>query len=566
MVRKGYYRYPEVKEDAQLSDVANECWALHLARNWSLFGFLFTGQLSSQLACKVCHKSSWSFEPFMSISLPMSLCETVVIDVTVALLPARKRRHLVARQGQGEDLIVLRNELPRLVTVLSEANGTVTDLVAKLYGMKGLPLLPQSPLTSVEVCLVLGQKVVQIFRPQEKLSLLEQYSKGITAIWAFETMAELTRGDRADCSLSSIDVGNLTGTPAKDIDRYTLFLGFPLSKAGGLAFNLPPPKEHFVHLINRCILPNQKLLWKKREPRPCGNPMLIRFTQGCSGAQFYESVWEAATAYLRPGSRYLQSENLWWNPRFAASSGKRPFVLRIVGSTGRGCARCPWGKQCLGCDIDPACERLELHPEEFVAIDWYLDVYAKDYVQTYDREQHESVEEARRIANRPRSLYDFLDKFTAPEELEHRECESCHARDTTKKRLAIFRAPPVFIIHLKRYEQKYDGDIFRSFRVKNNTVVDFPLENFDVQRFVNSEAAGRCNPETKYDLYAIIVRIRLANCRTTTACCRRATTRHMCGLAAGGTATTTHDVTRSPSPLKNSATPTCSSMFGSMSA
>ena len=66
VLEKPYFDSSRVQEK-EILDAAEECWSFNLRRNWSLFSFLFTGLLGSELTCKTCSKISWSFEPFMKI-------------------------------------------------------------------------------------------------------------------------------------------------------------------------------------------------------------------------------------------------------------------------------------------------------------------------------------------------------------------------------------------------------------------------------------------------------------------------------------------------------------------
>ncbi len=50
---------------------SQEAWTKHLIRNESVIVDLFHGQYKSTLVCSVCSKISVTFDPFMTLSLPI---------------------------------------------------------------------------------------------------------------------------------------------------------------------------------------------------------------------------------------------------------------------------------------------------------------------------------------------------------------------------------------------------------------------------------------------------------------------------------------------------------------
>ena len=52
-------------------EASREAWTKHLIRNESVIVDLFHGQYKSTLVCSVCSKISITFDPFMTLSLPI---------------------------------------------------------------------------------------------------------------------------------------------------------------------------------------------------------------------------------------------------------------------------------------------------------------------------------------------------------------------------------------------------------------------------------------------------------------------------------------------------------------
>ena len=87
-IDKPYVENPD-SDGRDITDLANECWANQLRRNWSIFYFLFYGQLKSHLNCKVCNKVSITFDNFTSIAMPLPEPSQLIMDIVVFRLPSQ---------------------------------------------------------------------------------------------------------------------------------------------------------------------------------------------------------------------------------------------------------------------------------------------------------------------------------------------------------------------------------------------------------------------------------------------------------------------------------------------
>jgi len=97
------------------------------------------------------------------------------------------------------------------------------------------------------------------------------------------------------------------------------------------------------------------------------------------------------------------------------------------------------------------------------------------------------------------TLYDCLGQFIAEERLEKDEkwrCPKCKDFKDSSKKIDIWTLPNILIIHLKRFM------FTRHKRGKLRTLVDFPLNELDLSKYVAS------TPKDKptYDLFAISVK------------------------------------------------------------
>ena len=91
------------------------------------------------------------------------------------------------------------------------------------------------------------------------------------------------------------------------------------------------------------------------------------------------------------------------------------------------------------------------------------------------------------------NIYDCFKKFVKEEILEeHNEwfCSKCKEHQRASKKIDIYKAPPILIIHLKRFSNNS----------KIDNVVRFPISDLDIREFVEE---AKPDEEYKYDLFAI---------------------------------------------------------------
>ena len=104
------------------------------------------------------------------------------------------------------------------------------------------------------------------------------------------------------------------------------------------------------------------------------------------------------------------------------------------------------------------------------------------------------------------NLYDCLNLFNSEEILEEDNewyCNICKKHRDVNKKMDIFKCPYYLIIQLKRFKQDNEegSSIFNIFNSsKNTTLVDFPINNLDLSKYVLSKS----NNNVKYNLIGVI--------------------------------------------------------------
>jgi len=86
-------------EEIPDEELSKRFWAGFLARNQSIIVDLMYGQLKSTVRCLECHNISISFDPFLTLSLPISR----PLKFVVGLIPYEVYRNVMADGNEDED-------------------------------------------------------------------------------------------------------------------------------------------------------------------------------------------------------------------------------------------------------------------------------------------------------------------------------------------------------------------------------------------------------------------------------------------------------------------------------
>jgi len=120
------------------------------------------------------------------------------------------------------------------------------------------------------------------------------------------------------------------------------------------------------------------------------------------------------------------------------------------------------------------------------------------------------------------TITDCFEECKKPELLDEDNkwyCSKCKEHVQATKTLEIFRAPPIFVINLKRFKQTgktrsvfgfsmggmFGGGGGWDQAVKDDTLVDFPLDGLDLTEYIvsDSKIMSPNNESMIYDCYAV---------------------------------------------------------------
>lgn len=108
------------------------------------------------------------------------------------------------------------------------------------------------------------------------------------------------------------------------------------------------------------------------------------------------------------------------------------------------------------------------------------------------------------ITEKCSTVYDCMDVFTDHEVLEGENmynCDNCKKTSNATKHITFWSMPKILIIHFKRFNLVQDGK--QSRWQKNDSMIDFPINNLNLMKYKNIEPANMKELEL-YDLFGVV--------------------------------------------------------------
>lgn len=123
-------------------------------------------------------------------------------------------------------------------------------------------------------------------------------------------------------------------------------------------------------------------------------------------------------------------------------------------------------------------------------------------------------------SDKPEKLEDALKNHTSDFVLSDSnkyQCSTCNNLQNADQKTTIWENPEILIIHLKRFSNEIIGN--RCITRRNNTKIEFPLDNFDITEYCSSYNRNNNNI---YELYGIVQQYGSLNGGHYIACCKNA--------------------------------------------
>ena len=431
-------------DNTQDESIPKKSWYNHLQRNQSVLVDLLHGQFKSQLTCPECHRVSITYDPFMSVSVP---------------IPYKKQKEIELFYIHSD----LRRVPYRLIIPFPDKQHTAKDLKQETA-----KIVNRDP--SDFYFAFLTQTTREVVVDEEKTTTNELRKKRkIRTLFALETPPE-------DLKLSNNKIEVEITVTKKD----GIYSGRSYRKA-------------------------------------CTFKRVTTFEPNWTTKQVYLKVFRMLR-YLYDESlpegdkqRWLKlsDEEAFKHVYESRESGKRHFkILLVTNSHGYDVCYFCGDTRCDNCELECSSkkkldedilskvkdkQRYSLELELFFEnAPEYLDFGKLNACVNPPRKADENSPERGKkgteVMESPKEggipIYDCFRQFGQPEQLGEDNmwyCNKCKKHQKAHKKMEIYKAPPVMIIHLKRFKS---GTGFSSGKIQAK--VDFPVKDLDLTEFVTN--------------------------------------------------------------------------------
>eukprot|EP00826_Nyctotherus_ovalis_P051615 TRINITY_DN6456_c0_g1_i6.p1 TRINITY_DN6456_c0_g1~~TRINITY_DN6456_c0_g1_i6.p1 ORF type:complete len:1112 (+),score=393.75 TRINITY_DN6456_c0_g1_i6:120-3455(+) len=514
------YVEQKTTDDPNDDSAKDPSWYNFLARNRSIIVDLFYGQYKSILQCPLCYKYSITFDPFSVVSLPVP--QDTKTRLIVTYVPYSMKKKLIRT--------VMAMERDASVDELREQ--LVETFGVKKYGS----LLSIIAGRSLERLVGRNERVGTIGKYQEKNAHLfvqeinPKYFDGAENVGVREKMEEEKKvkkavnmyGETIESLVSREDYNNgladdlikfplnICGIdrswsiPKRDVKTFTRVLYTKKSctlkqlHLEIFAFLRPLFEEELVHRESPYEESKEIPSKKQVEYSSMSDEALFgKVFAGMNEENWKKTVMTSKElpyvlnfVNVRDYDSYSKKKCYYCN-EYDCGNCPVPFTSEIT--VGDMAGKLEGKKESLYSDRlyhDPKCFKLEviLNKNDDKAI-----------ISKSNFEPVEAVKMKAGTAKTELSIYDCLDSFVEWETLDKDNlwyCPFCKDSVAAKKKFEFTRAPPVLVLHLKRFKTSSRGRFMGSDRLNN--LIDFPLTDLDFTRYLK----GASSP-VLYDLYAV---------------------------------------------------------------
>ncbi|KAL4158871.1 hypothetical protein PRNP1_004645 [Phytophthora ramorum] len=458
------YTKPVERNGRSDPEVAQEEWQQFLRRNDSIIVDNFMGQLRSHVTCSDpdCGNESITFDPYMSLSVPIPNNETVTAQV---------------------QLFWANGDIPMKYAMrLPKDNSTLRDAKEELSKLSSIPV---SRIFFVEVW---NHRILKAYRDSLPIDQIRD-----RFLHAYELELPVTGYSFSSSSIRPPTgprrLGTLEPEPVPDKPMHLVELLHQAPVAS--------PVDRRNNADGSDILTDEGYSPKQRkvEVELFNTPLLVSVDRKWTKAQIHKKVWQivhrlVATKELSEGS----------GTDFGCGNEQQlPYRLHVTGPNGGSALISDLSRDDEPVDVPDGLNK----PFSFT-LEWNRNGYQRGYDENSAKriDLHDSMKSLTiSPASDPITLLTCLNKFTEREQLGESDtwyCPKCKNHVRAFKKFDLFSLPKVLIFHLKRF--RYAQNSFFLHRDKISTLVDFPIEGLDLSEFV---IGSRYDSEPIYDLYAV---------------------------------------------------------------
>jgi len=497
--------------------VAREVTIRHRQRNDSYIADLFEGLFKSTVVCPKCDKVSVTFDPYMSLAVPLGGAQTRRFSVTL-------RR----RNGKMEQLSA---QLPR--------HAAVEALVKDIAQQTGLPA------QHLVACELYNNKVHRLLAEQE---LIERIHDGdYVFIYEMARPASFAGGSPSsrlsspgigsskdhECSSTAVSEGDARDIPIVIVQRepqtvgsYSTnrYVGVPIllvvsRSVSGAALHDLVRHELRQHLSagstqggstsavagddSNAEKVDVVMAAASVSESSCNDAEISEMQTGAAGGSWASDADPASLGV--DGSDEIRADGCTeTRPQDKAAVWTLPWTLQRSSSS----YYVPTSEACIGCD-DVAVFAEETHSTyarsdpHYLVLTWSSKAFESGCVRDKidaDGQAAKALAFGRSsTATASMSLSECLALFSKEEVLDADNawyCPCCKEHREGRKKLEVWSLPSVLVVHLKRFSTQGLS------RRKLDTFVDFPIQGLNLADFcLQSIAEGR--GDAVYDLLAV---------------------------------------------------------------
>ncbi|KAJ8608288.1 hypothetical protein CTAYLR_010380 [Chrysophaeum taylorii] len=467
-------------------EVAEESWRRFQLRNRSIVVDTCYGQLRSHITCPLCDHESITFDPYLSLSLPLPSATTRHVSVTFVALDNPEPTKYAVAVAARESVAALKDALLILAFGHDHAKRRA----------------------DVDVCDVWANRVAKTLADTTAVEHIKQNDD----IFAFELEPP---GPSAALSAPA----TLASPPTSKRRRLVVDVLFSQPSASALPFNVADAiaarynnnnnnnnnankpfnvsdaiAARYNNNNNNASANNNNNNNTKRQQQQqqqyklFGTPLRLAFDETTTCRALREKIKRRVDAARQQQQRASDDDD-------DDDDDEEPY--RVVISAFQGMKRVH-----------------ELARDDTLVVDAIRGKQSDGFSLTLEwtrvveveprAEIHESATRRASGTNHKVNRIDILDclrKLAEREQLGETEqwyCSKCKQHSRAYKKLDLWSTPDVLIVHLKRFQ--YAQNKFFVHRQKLDDLVDFPLHDLDLADFILSPES---NTRARYDLFAV---------------------------------------------------------------
>ena len=522
--------------------IARESWRRFLLRNDSELVDCCFGQLRSHVTCSNCRYQSVTFDAFSSLSLPLPVKNTVLVEVVVYPLPhgspplklsfdvdvtssiqdvknlihdrlhkrapdKKRARHGVETAGSSDYVVVGKGVGDSTSSTGSDADGVKVDNDDLLDDLEDLGVVNPENID------VVGEDVEE---DGVVISSAAAPSRGVKNSPHSPQEPEEEGGYYHICQVGKGRNPRIFKTfadsaGARDLKKstYENVVAFELTHDVPIlsyhSYDQPKSPYAYVDVLMGCEVKSRYTTYAQTNFDTIGPPQRFSYAKDTTtNGDIHMFAWKIMRGYLHEDSPYRNYSPL------TDPAHKCPYEIHhtsAMGSSSRGV---------FSRDMDQV---LSLSPYDSLICVWkddardleHFDESAVERLQIRDEKPRASgynsdSDDDKNPSGRTKGsvhVLQCLDKFIEREQmppLEEWYCPKCKQHNAPLKKFDLWSAPDVLIIHLKRFQ--YTGGTF-PMRDKISDHVEFPIENLDLRDYVKSPSSNCDEVQPVYDLYAV---------------------------------------------------------------